>query len=116
MQWAGLTALTEAQADVAEMVNIFNERRKHILKQLSELGFTIPYKPQGAFYVLINARRLGKDSMALARDILQKFHSAVTPGEDFGSNAEGYLRLAYTTSIENITEGMRRLEKYLCDI
>jgi aspartate/methionine/tyrosine aminotransferase len=113
VQWAGVAALNEAQAEVAEMVNIFNERRQHTLKQLAELGFTLSYKPEGAFYVLINARHLGKDSMSLARDILEKVHLAVTPGVDFGSNAEGYLRLAYTTSIENITEGMQRLKNYI---
>jgi aspartate/methionine/tyrosine aminotransferase len=113
VQWAGVAALQEAQAEVTEMVNIFNERRQHTLKQLAELGFTLSYKPQGAFYVLINVRRLGKDSMTLARDILEKVHLAVTPGVDFGSNAEGYLRLAYTTSIENITEGMQRMKDYI---
>jgi aspartate/methionine/tyrosine aminotransferase len=113
VQWAGVAAMTDARDEVVKMVRIFDERRKHILKQLSELGFSMPYKPQGAFYVLVNAGKLGMDSLILAGDILQRVHLAVTPGVDFGSNAEGYLRLAYTTSMNNITKGMKRLGKYL---
>jgi aspartate/methionine/tyrosine aminotransferase len=113
VQWAGVAALTKTQADIDNMTRKFDERRKYILQQLKKLGFAISYEPQGAFYVLANARQLGTDSMALARDILQRTHLAVTPGVDFGSNAEGYLRFAYTTSMDNITEGMKRLSKYL---
>ncbi len=111
VQWAGVAALGEAQDEVAEMAKVFDERRKFTLQKLSELGFNVPYTPQGAFYVLVNARGLGSDSMALSRDILNSVHLAVTPGVDFGSNAEGYLRFAYTT--ENIAEGMERLGEYL---
>lgn len=111
VQWAGVAALGEAQDEVTGMAHVFDKRRKFTLQKLTELGFNIPYTPQGAFYVLVNAGELGSDSMALARDILNSVHLAVTPGVDFGSNAEGYLRFAYTT--ENIAEGMKRLGKYM---
>lgn len=114
VQWAGVAALNEAGADVAKMVKVFAERRKYMIKRLRELGFPIRYKPQGAFYILVDTRQLGwNNSLKTARDILEKVHLAVTPGIDFGSNAEGFLRFSYTTSLENIEEGMYRLEKYI---
>lgn len=113
VQWAGVTALTDAQPDVARMCEVYNTRRKYLVPRLRELGFGIQAEPQGAFYVLANAKRFSNDSHTLAFDILEKAHLAVTPGIDFGDNAEGYLRFSYANSLENIQEGMERLEKYL---
>jgi aspartate/methionine/tyrosine aminotransferase len=70
-------------------------------------------EPTGAFYVFVNASHLGEDSYKLAFDILEKAHVGVTPGIDFGKHGEGYLRFSYANSIENIEEGMNRLEKYI---
>jgi Aspartate/tyrosine/aromatic aminotransferase len=77
------------------------------------MGFKIPVEPTGAFYVFVNARHISNDSYKLAFDILEKAHVGVTPGVDFGNNAEGFLRFSYANSIENIEEGMNRLERYL---
>jgi aspartate/methionine/tyrosine aminotransferase len=66
-----------------------------------------------AFYVFANARHISKDSYKLAFDILEKAHVGVAPGIDFGPNGEGYLRFSYANSLDNIKEGMNRLEKYL---
>jgi aspartate/methionine/tyrosine aminotransferase len=70
-------------------------------------------KPTGAFYVMVNAKHLSNDSYKLAFDILEKAHVGVTPGIDFGDNGEGFLRFSYANSIENIEEGMNRLQYYL---
>ena len=67
----------------------------------------------GAFYVLADARKYCSDSLALSRRILNEAGVAVTPGIDFGNGAEGYLRFSYANSIENIKEGMDRLEAFL---
>ncbi len=72
-------------------------------------------EPTGAFYVFANARHLSVDSYKLAFDILEKAHVGVTPGIDFGPNGEGYLRFCYANSMENIAEGLSRLERYLKD-
>ena len=113
VQWAGIAALREADADVARMKNLYNDRRKFIIQRLRELGFGITVEPTGAFYVLANAKRYAQKSFDFAFDILQKAKVGCTPGIDFGSNAEGYLRFSYANSIENIHEAMNRLEGYL---
>ncbi len=86
-----------------------------MIKRLKELGFSIAVEPTGAFYVFVNARKLSGDSYRLAFDILEKAHVGVTPGVDFGQNGEGYLRFSYANSIENIAEGLDRLERYLME-
>ncbi|HNR14498.1 MAG TPA: pyridoxal phosphate-dependent aminotransferase [Thermodesulfobacteriota bacterium] len=113
VQWAGVAALKEAEPDVQHMREVYCERRNYIVPRLRELGFGIAYEPQGAFYVLADARRFSRDSRAFAFDMLEKIHVAVTPGIDFGSNAEGYLRFSYANSLDTIREGMSRLETYL---
>jgi len=113
VQWAGIAALREADADVARMKNLYNDRRKFIIQRLRELGFGITVEPTGAFYVLANAKRYTQKSFDFAFDILQKAKVGCGPGIDFGSNAEGYLRFSYANSIENIHEAMNRLESYL---
>lgn len=113
VQRAGIAALTCADADVLRMHEIYDERRRFLLEALPKLGFRIPVEPRGAFYMLINARHLGADSRALAFDLLEKAHIGVTPGIDFGSQTEGFLRLSYANSIENLREAMRRLEQYI---
>ncbi|MBA4323072.1 MAG: aspartate aminotransferase [Odoribacter sp.] len=115
IQKAGITALKEAGADVLRMKNVYNERRIYMITRLKELGFGISVEPTGAFYVFANAKHLSNDSYRLAFDILEKAHVGVTPGIDFGANGEGYLRFSYANSIENISEGMKRLESYISD-
>jgi aspartate/methionine/tyrosine aminotransferase len=112
-QWAGIAALEEAGDDVARMRAIYDERRRFMIKRLREIGFGITVEPTGAFYVLANAKKFSADSYKLAFDILDKAHVGVTPGIDFGANAEGYLRFSYANALENIAEGMDRIERYI---
>ncbi len=113
VQRAGVAALKNAKSEAREMVQMFNQRRRKMVEGLKNLGFEIKCEPKGAFYVFVNSRRLGDKSYDLAFDILEKSHVAVTPGIDFGYGGEGYLRFSYTTSLENIDEGMRRLGEYI---
>jgi aspartate/methionine/tyrosine aminotransferase len=115
VQWAGIAALEEAGEDVARMRTVYDERRRFMIKRLKEIGFEITVEPTGAFYVLANARRFSHDSYKLAFDILEKAHVGVTPGVDFGANAEGYLRFSYANALENIAEGMDRIQRYLTE-
>jgi len=116
-QWGGVAALKESDSDVARMKEIYNERRVYMLKRLKDMGFVIKHDPTGAFYVLVNMRHLaekfGGSSLKLAYDILEKAKIGVTPGIDFGEKTEGFIRFSYANSIENIREGMDRLEAYL---
>ncbi len=115
IQKAGIAALNEAGEDILRMKNTYNDRRIYMIARLKELGFGITVEPTGAFYVFANAKHISNDSYWLAFDILEKAHVGVTPGIDFGANGEGYLRFSYANSIENISEGMRRLGSYLAD-
>jgi aspartate/methionine/tyrosine aminotransferase len=115
VQQAGIAALKDAGDDVARMQKIYNERRLFMVRRLKELGFGITVEPTGAFYVFANAKHVSEDSYKLAFDILEKAHVGVSPGIDFGQNGEGYLRFSYANSLENIEEGMERLEKYLTE-
>ena len=113
IQKAGIAALKESGDDVARMKRIYNERRIFMIRRLREMGLGITVEPTGAFYVFANARHISEDSYALAFDILEKACVGVTPGIDFGQHGEGYLRFSYANSMENIAEGMNRLEAYL---
>ena len=113
VQMAGIAALKESGDDIIRMKKTYNERRKYMIRRLKEMGFGITVEPTGAFYVFANAKHISNDSYKLAFDILEKAHVGVAPGIDFGKNGEGYLRFSYATSMENIAEGMDRLENYL---
>ncbi|NWG02962.1 MAG: pyridoxal phosphate-dependent aminotransferase [Syntrophaceae bacterium] len=112
-QWGALAGLKEAERDVQKMRETYNQRRRFLLPKLKEIGFGITVEPTGAFYILANAKKFSKDSYHFAFDILTEAKVGVAPGIDFGTNAEGYLRFCYANSMENIEEGMNRLEKYL---
>lgn len=84
-----------------------------MIQRLKELGFGLTVEPLGAFYMLVNAKHLSNNSYELAFEILEKAGVGVSPGIDFGQNAEGYLRFSYANSIENIKEGLDRIERYL---
>jgi len=115
VQWAGIAALKEAQPDVDRMVACFNERRKLIVRRIREIGFGIAKEPTGAFYVLANANRFTSDSLKFVFEVLEEASVGIAPGIDFGSNAEGFVRFSYANSLENIEEGMSRLERYLAE-
>lgn len=112
-QWAGVAALTQAGPDVAKMRTVYNDRRKYMIGRLRDLGFGLSVEPAGAFYIFVNASHLSPDSHKLAFEFLEQAGVGVTPGIDFGGNAEGYLRFSYANSIDRIREGLSRIEKYL---
>jgi aspartate/methionine/tyrosine aminotransferase len=113
VQWAALAALREAGEDAARFRRIFDERRRAMVAGLVRIGLGVGAPPTGAFYVLANARRYTGDSLAFAFEILDETHVAVTPGIDFGRNAEGYLRFCYANSLERIDEGLGRIGRLL---
>lgn len=113
IQWAGVAALTKGKKDVKNMVKIYDERRQYMLSRLKEMGFVIHVEPTGAFYIFADARRFCRNSYEEAFRITEEAKVGVTPGIDFGSGGEGFLRFSYANSLENIKEGLRRLEHYL---
>jgi aspartate/methionine/tyrosine aminotransferase len=113
VQWAALAALREAGEESARFRRIFDERRRVMVDGLRSIGLGVGAPPTGAFYVLANARRFTSDSLAFAFEILERAHVGVTPGVDFGRNAEGYLRFSYAQSTERIQEAMGRIGRFL---
>jgi len=112
-QWAGVAALTRAGKDVEQMRKMYDQRRKCMIRRLREMDLGPAIEPKGAFYILVNARHISSDSYNLAFQILEKAGVGVTPGIDFGQNAEGYLRFSYANSIENIMLGLDRIKAFL---
>ena len=92
----------------------FKRRRDYLLPALRDLGFKIPVNPRGAFYLYADCSSLCDDSFEFAGRLLEEAAVAITPGLDFGNHLpEKHVRIAYTTSLEALQEGVRRMQKYL---
>lgn len=115
IQHAGIAALKHAGNDVDAMCKVYDERRRYMLNRLKAMGFGIETEPQGAFYIFCNACKFTCDSYQFAFEVLENAHVGITPGVDFGTNGEGYVRFSYANSLENIKEGLDRLERYLAN-
>ena len=114
-QAAGCTALTDPSVseDIARMIGTYDQRRKYMVSRLREIGFSITVEPTGAFYVFANARRFTNDSYSFAFEVLENAKVGITPGVDFGANGEGYVRFTYANSLDNIREGLDRIQRYI---
>ncbi|MCQ2199918.1 MAG: pyridoxal phosphate-dependent aminotransferase [Paludibacteraceae bacterium] len=112
-QKAGITALKYGEKDVEERRKVYDEKRKFMIRRLREIGFEIESEPMGAFYVFCNAKKFTNNSLQFAFDILEKAHVGITPGIDFGTGGEGYVRLSYANSMDRIEEGLNRIERYI---
>lgn len=114
-QYAALAAFDEeAQHELEQRRQLFQQRRDYLLPALRELGFDIPVTPQGAFYLYADCSRFSNNSFELAHQLLDQAGVAITPGCDFGRfQADRHVRFAYTTSLENLQEGVRRLDDFL---
>ena len=113
VQMAGIAALQKAESDVIRMRNIFPERRSVALEELAKINLKPLTEPEGAFYIFTSIKHFTNDSFKFAFDCLKKSKVGITPGIDFGKGGEGYIRISYANSIENIREGIRRLGNYL---
>lgn len=113
VQKAGIAALEKASSEQEEMRQQFIKRRDVALEELDKIGLRPKIAPEGAFYLLVDIHKYSKDSYHLAFDCLDKVKVGITPGIDFGKGGEGYIRISYANSIENIREGIQRLGRYL---
>jgi len=92
----------------------FKTRRDYLVDALESIGFEIPCKPDGAFYIYADIGRFGKDSNTLAEQLLQEAGVALVPGIDFGpSHASSKVRLAYTIGLDRLEQAIARMDKYL---
>jgi aspartate/methionine/tyrosine aminotransferase len=112
-QYAGLAALTGPQDEVKAMVAEFDARRKVVVAGLNTLPGVICTTPKGAFYAFPNIARTGWKAKELANALLDQAGVAVIGGPDFGTLGEGYLRLSYANSTENIVRALGRMGEFL---
>jgi aspartate/methionine/tyrosine aminotransferase len=112
-QWAGLAALTGPQDDVAAMVAEFDRRRRVVVEGLNRLPGVSCATPKGAFYAFPNVKRTGWKAKALASSLLDEAGIAIIGGPDFGILGEGYVRLSYANSTENIVRALDRMGDFL---
>ena len=111
-QVAALSALQDGDDAVAEMVAAYDERRRRIVGGLNEIGLDC-FEPQGAFYAFPSIARTGMNSGEFSERLLREEGVAVIPGNVFGECGQGYIRCSYATSLENIEEALRRMERFL---
>jgi len=112
-QWAGVEALKGPQDSVREMVRAFRERRDVIVQGLNEIPGITCLKPKGAFYVFPNIRGTGMTSKECETFLLEEAGVAALSGASFGAYGEGYLRLSYANSVENILKALDRIRTAL---
>ena len=112
-QWAGIAALNGPQDPVREMVAAFNRRRKIVVEGCNRLPGVSCIVPKGAFYAFPNIARTGWNAKPLASALLEEAGVAVIGGPDFGVHGEGYLRLSYANSAENILRALDRINAFL---
>ena len=114
-QYAGLAALKGPQDEVAKMIAEFDKRRKVVVEGLNKLPGVSCATPKGAFYAFPNVKRTGWKAKALASSLLEDAGVAIIGGPDFGILGEGYVRLSYANSTENILKALNRMGEFLAN-
>jgi len=114
-QHAALAAFDDATLAELESRRLeFEKRRDFLYDALVRIGFEVPIKPEGAFYIYARCAKFTDDSFKFALDLLESEGLAVTPGKDFGTHeAHHALRFAYTTSLEKLADAVQRLERFI---
>lgn len=114
-QYAAVEAVRNGDSDVESMRESYNERRRFLVKALNEMGMPC-FEPFGAFYVFPNISRFGMTSEEFATRLLKEQRIAVVPGTAFGDCGEGFLRISYAYSIEDLKRALERIEKFIVSL
>ena len=116
-QYAALAALgQETEEELSRRRDVFHQRRDVLLPLIEAAGFKVRTKPAGAFYIYADCSEISDDSMALCDSLLHQAGVAITPGADFGSHKSNvHIRFSYANTIENLQEGMRRIQQWIND-
>jgi aminotransferase len=110
-QVASVEAL-KCQKEVDEMVKEYKLRRNYMVRELNRIGLAT-HKPQGAFYFFSSVKKFGIPSLEFAKRLLFEEKVAVVPGEAFGKEYEGYIRMSYANSLDNLKEALIRMERFV---
>ena len=111
-QMAAIEALRNGEAEVEKMVQEYNRRRRFMVKRLNEIGLSC-FEPKGAFYAFPSIKATGMSSEEFAEKLLLEEQVAVVPGTAFGACGEGFVRCCYATSLSNIEEALRRIDRFV---
>ncbi len=111
-QMAAIEALRNGEAEVEKMVQEYNRRRRFMVKRLNEIGLSC-FEPKGAFYAFPSIKATGMSSEEFAEKLLLEEKVAVVPGTAFGACGEGFVRCCYATSLPNIEEALRRIDRFV---
>jgi aminotransferase len=111
-QMAAIEALRNGESEVEKMVQDYNRRRRFLVKRLNEIGLPC-FEPRGAFYAFPSIRATGMNSEEFAEKLLLEEKVAVVPGTAFGPCGEGFVRCCYATSLLNIEEALRRMDRFV---
>lgn len=111
-QYAAIEALKNGDAEVRKMRESYNQRRQYLFNRLRALGLPC-FEPYGAFYVFPNISAFGLSSEAFALRLVQEEKVAIVPGTAFGESGEGFVRISYAYSLENLKQALDRLERFI---
>lgn len=111
-QYAAVSALKKGDADVERMRTAYNQRRNYLMRRFDKMGLQC-FEPFGAFYVFPSIKEFRLTSEEFATRLLQQEKVAVVPGIAFGTSGEGYVRISYAYSIEDLKEALERVEHFI---
>ena len=111
-QFAAVEALRSCDNEVNKMVDAYDQRRRFLLNELNEMGMDC-FEPFGAFYIFPSIKKFGMTSDEFANRLLREEKLAVVPGTAFGASGEGFVRISYAYSIENLKEGIKRIKHFI---
>lgn len=112
VQYAAIDALKQCDSDVVNMRNEYDARRRYIYNGLKNIGIDC-FEPKGAFYVFPNIRKTGLTSEQFCDRLLMEHKVLVVPGTAFSDAGEGFFRATYASSLENIKEALKRIERFM---
>lgn len=111
-QYAAIEAMEQGDGDIEAMRESYDQRRKFLYHELQRLGLPC-FEPQGAFYMFPNIREFGLSSGEFALKLLKEEKVAVVPGDSFGEWGEGFVRISYAASLQNLKEAVNRIFRFL---
>lgn len=114
-QYAGLEALRSGDKDIVMMRESYNQRRRYVVNELNDMGLHC-FEPFGAFYVFPSIQSTGLTSDEFATRLLEKEKLAVVPGTAFGDCGEGFIRISYAYSLEELKEALNRIRHFISEL
>ena len=114
-QYAAIVALKSCDAEVAEMKEEYNERRRYLVHRFLDMGLKC-FEPFGAFYIFPSIQEFGLSSDEFATKLLQEKRVAVVPGTAFGASGEGFIRISYAYSLDKLKAALERIEEFITEL